>query len=148
MSLRFFVSAFAGMVLLLTLPSCGRASDAGGTSPPTSTPDPHRVILALAKEWFHRFQTGNIDHSQLDQRINKELTQAMIRKEETTLKAYGTPISFVYVRSEPIDGAKGYYFLLDFKFGRIVEAVALHPDGKIAGIDFATFVPATGGPTI
>jgi hypothetical protein len=104
--------------------------------------------LALAKEWFHRFQTGDIDRSQLDQRINKELTQAMIRKEEATLKAYGTPLSFVYERSDPVDGATGYTFLLDFKSGRIVEAIALHPDGKIAGIDFATFVPANGSDTI
>jgi hypothetical protein len=97
-------------------------------------------ILALAKQWFRRFQSGNIDRSQLDEKINKELSPTMIRQEAGTLKAYGTPLSFAFVRSEPIDDAMGYYFILDFKSGRIVEAIALHPDGKIAGIDFMPFV--------
>jgi hypothetical protein len=101
-------------------------------------------IGAAAKEWFHRFQTGNIDRSQLDAEVNRELTDASIKKEEATLKPFGEPTGFEFIGSQQIKGADGYVFLITFRAGRIAEAIAFDKQGKIAGIDFQTFVPNSG----
>jgi hypothetical protein len=105
----------------------------------TRSVDPR--VEALARQWFVRFQTGDIDRSQLDQRVNEQLTSTMIKREEKTLRVYGAPLSFVFVESEHIKAMTGYYFVLNFRSGRIVEGIVLNPDHSIAGIDFMTFVP-------
>lgn len=97
-------------------------------------------IVSKAKEWFYRFQNAEIDRAQLDDAINAELTDEMVRKEASTLKAFGKPSSFKFIRTYAISGTMGYDFLLQFDNGRIVEMIAFDPDGKIAGIDFQTFV--------
>jgi hypothetical protein len=100
--------------------------------------DPH--IEAKAKEWFFRFQRGDIDRAQLNEQVNATLTTEMIRAESAKLRPLGAPASFAFVSSEPVHGAMGYDFLLDFGRTRIVESIAFDSDGKIAGIDFQTFV--------
>lgn len=44
-----------------------------GMASPTPTPAGTRIV-AIAREWFFQFQTGNIDRSQLDAVTNQELT--------------------------------------------------------------------------
>jgi len=100
-------------------------------------------IVAKAKEWFHRFQTGQIDRSQLDATANAELTSTIIEQEAARLKQFGEPSSFQFIRTYTISGAIGYDFLLQFSAARIVEMIAFDADGKIAGIDFMTFVKTT-----
>lgn len=97
-------------------------------------------IEAKAKEWFYRFKTADIDRPQLDQNVNQELTAAMIVQESKTLSSFGSPTSFKFVRKYVIGDAIGYDFLWEFARGRIVEMIALDGNGKIAGIDFQTFV--------
>jgi hypothetical protein len=99
-------------------------------------------ILALAKEWFRRYQSGHIDRTQLDVRVNRELTDEMVRKFSEKLKPFGKPLKFVYLDSNKFQYAIGYNFVIEFKNGRVIERIAFDPDGKIAGIDFQTFVPA------
>ena len=108
------------------------ASPAGGVDP---------KVMTAAKEWFHRFQTGNIDRSQLNAECNGELTASLIKKEEATLKPFGEPTGFEFIGSQQIKGADGYVFLIAFHAGRVAEAIAFDKQGKIAGIDFQTFVP-------
>jgi hypothetical protein len=100
--------------------------------------DPH--IEATAKEWFFRFQRGDIDRGQLNAQVNAALTTEMIRAESAKLRPLGAPASFAFVSSEPIHGVMGYDFLLGFGNTRIIESIAFDSDGKIAGIDFRTFV--------
>jgi hypothetical protein len=102
------------------------------------TVDPQ--IVAKAKEWFARFQTGRLDRSQLDAQVNAELSDEVFEHEGAILRRYGAPSSFTFIRMYPIGGTVGYDFLLQFKDARIVEMIAFDPDGKLAGIDFATFV--------
>lgn len=98
-------------------------------------------IAALAKEWFHRFQDGKIDRAQLDEQSNRQLTDDMVRQESETLKAFGEPTDFRFVGTEQIANLTGYVFGIRFKRGVVVEHIAFRPNGKIAGIDFQTFVP-------
>jgi hypothetical protein len=102
----------------------------------TSSVDPQ--ILSLAKEWFRRFQIGDIDRTQLSDTVNKQLTLAMIRREAAQLKPLGNPLSVTFIRSYPISGMLGYDFQLQFKSVRIIEMIAFDGSGKIAGIDFLT----------
>ena len=79
--------------------------------------------------------------ARLDDQINQELTPTMIRQEASTLQAYGTPSSFVFLRTDRTGGDFGYVFLLTFKSAKIVEAISFEGDGKIAGIDFQIILP-------
>lgn len=98
------------------------------------------TVVAKAKEWFHRFQTASIDRSQLNAQVNAELTAEMIDHESATLRPFGNPSAFKFIRTYMISGKLGYDFLLQFAAGRIIEMIAFDPDGEIAGIDFQTFV--------
>jgi hypothetical protein len=118
---------------------------ASSTSP-TSSATPSPRIISKAKEWFHRFQDGNIDRTQLDERTNRTLTDDAIRREAATLKKYGTPTSFEFVKKGKVEYATGYYFVLTFMkqdriSAKIIEAIAFDTNGKIAGLDFDIFVP-------
>lgn len=95
-------------------------------------------ILSLAKEWFRRFQIGDIDRTQLSDSVNKQLTLTMIRREAAQLKPLGNPLSVTFIRSYPISGMLGYDFQLQFKSVQIIEMIAFDGSGKIAGIDFLT----------
>jgi hypothetical protein len=105
---------------------------------PTSLP-PNPGVIGEAKDWFHRFQAGQIDRSRLSGEVNAQLTDAMIRQEATILKAFGEPSSFTLLRTYPIKDVPAYDFLLQFNGARIIEVIALTNDDKLAGIDFAMF---------
>jgi hypothetical protein len=129
-----------GCLAMVAMPLQLHAASPSRPATPTAIPSVDPRILARAKEWFHRFQTGEIDRSQLNAQVNKELTSEMVAQEAATLKALGQPSSFVFIRTYPIRGLIGYDFLLQFKSARIIEMIAFDAEGKIAGIDFAKFV--------
>lgn len=128
------ISALAAYVLAAALAPAGIASAA---QPPPVPPQ----IAAVAQEWFHRFQDGKVDRTQFDEQSSRELTDDMIRQESVTLKAFGDPVEFRFLGTEEVQHVTGYVFGIRFKNGIIVEHIAFHPNGKIAGIDFQTFVP-------
>lgn len=136
---------FMGGSILAALFLTSGVTDAASPNVATPLPSTSPIVAAVmlkAKEWFHRFESGDIDRTQLDALVETQLTDTVVRKEGATLRAFGEPTSFTFVRSYTISGDAGYDFLLQFKRGRIVEMIAFDPDGKIAGIDFMTFVPA------
>lgn len=130
--------SFAAVLLLLGFLLAGykayaRADESVASPPPK--------IAALAREWFDRFRNVSIDRSQLDERVNAQLTLALVKEEGAKLRAYGKPTSFTYLGSNQVSYATGYYFDIRFAHGKVIEAIALDADGKIGGIDFQTFVP-------
>jgi hypothetical protein len=89
-SFKYLRSVAVGVLLASLVIQTARAhigEVAPFASPSTRSVDPR--VEALAKRWFFRFQTGDIDRSQLDQRVDKQLTSTMIKQEEKTLQAYG-----------------------------------------------------------
>lgn len=131
---------FTSIAVLLAIASPLRSA-AGGTFveiADANAVDP--AIVALAKEWFYRFQAGNIDRSRLDAASNAELTDEAVRRESVRLKKYGTPTSFEYLGSNAIMASVvGYNFRLTFDKGFIIESIAFNPNGLIVGIDFRTY---------
>jgi hypothetical protein len=116
------------------------ANEPRSAASPVPIPAADARVAARAKEWFHRFRSGNIDRSQLSAESNAGLTDASVQREAAVLRAFGDPTSFSFLRTYPIGGVIGYDFLWQFKSGRIIEMIAFDDDGKIAGIDFETFV--------
>jgi hypothetical protein len=93
-------------------------------------------IENAAKDWLHRFQTGNIDYSQMSDRVSAKLTPALAQQIQETLKPLGDPISFTYLGSQVVEGINVYGFLVTFKDRQLNEFFALDANGKIAGITF------------
>ena len=127
------------LVAAMISPAAAIGSTAQQPAPMALT-EPSETIVSQAKEWFHRFQAGDIDRSQLDARMNSELTQRMITDESGKLKPLGDPASFTFLRTHPVVDSMGYDFMLDFGNERILETLAYDAEGKIAGIAFMMFV--------
>jgi len=132
-----FIGATAAVIICLVSADAGTSKTTTLVSPSPPTPSP--AIVAKAKEWFFRFQSGNIDRSQLNDRVNLELTTDMIEREKHTLQNFGTPKKFNFLRRRKVSGTNAYDFLLTFPSGTILEAIAFDQSGKIAGIDFQPF---------
>jgi uncharacterized protein involved in copper resistance len=91
--------------------------------------------LALAKEWFTRMQTGDIDHSQLNDSGNMSLDADTVKDISTQVAPLGAPVSFVQQSIGPLNGSTSYTYLLTFKNGtKISFILLLDGTGKIAGI--------------
>ena len=97
-------------------------------------------MLALGKEWFHRFLSDRIDRSQLDPLTNGQLTDDLVQRESKRLKALGPPVKFEYLGSQEIQYATGYSFKILFRSAMVIESIAMDRDGKIAGFNWRTFV--------
>lgn len=106
----------------------------------TFTPYVNPHVVALAKEWFRRFRTGDIDRSQLDAATSNGLSPEVVRLIEHRLNSYGKPTSYRYVGLEDVSSSIGYGFLWEFKTGAVLEAIALDRNQKIVGFDFKWFV--------
>jgi hypothetical protein len=136
---RFF-STIGAVAFMLTTSTILSLPVTAATPVPIASPTVSAKVAASAREWFHRFQSGTIDRSQLDSTVNLELTEDVFLQERERLSSFGDPHSFTFMRSYPVGNAIGYDFLLKFSAGRIVESIAFDGDGKIAGIDFRLFV--------
>lgn len=110
----------------------------------SAPPLANQKLLALAKEWFRRIQTANIDRSKLNDAVNLQLSPELMRHEQAALAPYGRPITFRFEGSEPVAGATGYNFIVTCPNGVLVESIALDSSGKIAGFNFQRY---TGSPT-
>jgi hypothetical protein len=95
------------------------------------------AITALARQWVHRIQTGDIDKSQLTAKFASHLTPQMVDQVKDNLAPFGVPTSFVYRGKSAVHGATEYDYSVGFKSARIKLSLAIDHNGKIAalGID-------------
>ena len=91
--------------------------------------------LALAKEWFTRMQTGDIDHSQLSDSGNMSLDADTVKDISAQVAPLGAPVTFVQQQVGAQNGGASYAYLLTFKNGtKLSFVLLLDGSGKIAGI--------------
>jgi hypothetical protein len=91
--------------------------------------------LALAKEWFTRMQTGDIDHSQLSDSGNMSLDADTVKDISAQVAPLGAPVTFVQQQVGVQNGGASYTYLLTFKNGtKLSFVLLLDGSGKIAGI--------------
>ncbi|GAC1391200.1 MAG: hypothetical protein NVSMB31_08490 [Vulcanimicrobiaceae bacterium] len=101
--------------------------------------DPHAE--PAAKDWLSRFSSGSIDRTKFTQQVDAQLTAERLAEAQTLLQPLGKPTHFLFIRSEEIEGATGYDFLVTFSGStRVVESIAFDKFGKLAGINFQTLV--------
>ena len=86
-------------------------------APPEATASPNPAMLVMAKEWFHRIQSGDIDRSQLTDQMNAALSNAMVKQVAAQVGPMGEPVAFVQIRSGERNGSEFYLYQLTFASG-------------------------------
>lgn len=137
---RVFSLAFLGLLIGgITCAQAASPSPAPAPSPSLSA-SPGSVdaaILLRAKEWLHRLQTGDIDRSQLDAKVNAALTADVVKQTSAQFSPLGDPVTFTFLGKQPVGtGMTAYVYRVVFKSATLNEVFVLDKDGKISGIQF------------
>ncbi|HVA33533.1 MAG TPA: serine hydrolase domain-containing protein [Candidatus Baltobacteraceae bacterium] len=91
-------------------------------------------VTALAKQWWHRLQTGDIDRSQLTPQWAVHYTPQHVEQIKAELAARGEPLSWIYRGETGLpDGLTQYSYRVTFKAASVTFGITLAKDGKIAG---------------
>ncbi len=96
------------------------------------------AITALARQWVHRLQTGDIDRSQLSAAFAKQMSPRMVDDMKTSLAPLGGATSFVYRGKTKVNGATAYHYSVGFKGARLDLTLAIDSQGKIAALDMGS----------
>lgn len=107
---------------------------AAANSKPAAGENP--AITALARQWLHMAQTGQVDRSQLTPAFAKDLTADAIAATKSALGPMGEPTSFVFLGKTSEGGVTQYQYRLTFKSGVVNMVMGIDKDGKIALIGF------------
>jgi hypothetical protein len=91
------------------------------------------AITARAKEWLHRFETNDIDRSQLTQTMSTALTPELTAQAQLQFAPLGMPQSLSF-RGKLEDGTSTIYrYLAKFSAGTFVILIGIDTNGKISG---------------
>jgi hypothetical protein len=94
-----------------------------------------QAVLAMAKDWFRRIQTGDIDHSQLNDGANMSMDADSVKELSAEVAPLGNPVTFVQQQAGTLGGNNAYTYALTFKNGsKITFVLLVDGNGKIAGI--------------
>ena len=102
----------------------------------TPAPGENPTITALAREWTHRLQTGDIDRSQLTPQMSAFLKPADVPLFESQLGELGPPSAFIYRGKKTAGNVTAYSYRVKFKGTALTFVIAIDNAGKIAGLDF------------
>jgi hypothetical protein len=120
------------------------AAPSGAPSPvaaPTAPAAEDLAVTKRAKEWFHRMQTGTVDRSQLDARMNAALSDDLVKQTSAKLAPLGTPTGFSYVKAVVVGNQIAYYYAVTVPTGTFYWLFGLDPDGKISGFYVRSQLP-------
>jgi hypothetical protein len=114
------------------MPAASPTSSASAAPAPGPTVDP--AITAKAKEWLHRFQTGDIDRSQLEPSMSTALTDDVVKQLKDELAPLGDAQSFTITSQQSLgEGITAYVYRVAFKSSSVNEIIAFDANGKISG---------------
>jgi hypothetical protein len=115
------------------------ASPVASTPAPTASPTPDPKVLARAKEWFHRLQTGQIDLSQVDPGVAKLLSDPQtVKAASAEFGPLGDPVTFEQEQTGMQNGNTYYVYLLTFGDGKKFDYLfVLDAQGKVSGLRLA-----------
>lgn len=98
---------------------------------PSATPDP---IAVRAQEMLHEFQTGKVDRSQLDAKMNAAMTPDVLNQIQTKFAPLGDPQQFTFAGKQTVqDDNTAYVYRVTFKSGAFNEIFTLDKDSKVSG---------------
>jgi CubicO group peptidase (beta-lactamase class C family) len=91
------------------------------------------AITARAKEWLHRFETDDIDRSQLTETMSTALTPEVAAQLQHQFAPLGVPPSLSF-RGKLEDGTSTIYrYLAAFPTGSFIILIGIDTNGKISG---------------
>jgi hypothetical protein len=146
MNRSLFTGTLAGIALALSVQVAAAQNTAAAAAPvarpaaaaqaaqPMIPENP--AITRRALEWVGRFQTTNIDRSQLNATIDTKLTPQVLEAMKRQLAPLGTATGIGYGGARNVKGALVYRYVVVFPVGAIQEFMSIGADGKIAGVLF------------
>lgn len=97
------------------------------------TPDP--AVLARAKAWFAAIQSGTIDRSQLDDKMNSLMTDSLVKSLAAQVGPLGAPTAFEQVQTGTQSGSQFYVYKVTFKGGdALMYVFAVDAHAKVSGL--------------
>ena len=121
--------------MLIALPVTTVIAQAASASPsPAAAASSDAAVTARAKDWLRQLQTGKIDRSQLDDKMNAALTDSVLANVSAQIAPLGNPSAFTLTRKAAQGGVSIYVFKVQFASVTLNEILALDSDGKIAGL--------------
>ncbi|MDQ6929756.1 MAG: beta-lactamase family protein, partial [Candidatus Eremiobacteraeota bacterium] len=93
-------------------------------------------VTARAKEWIRRFQTGNMDRSQLDKKMADALTPTVVESVKAQLSALGDPTRVTFSSKTPLGTSTVYVYRVDFASASLNMQMSIDAAGKINGVFF------------
>jgi hypothetical protein len=91
------------------------------------------AVTARAKEWLHRFETDDIDRSQLTATMSTLLTPELTAELQRQFAPLGVPQSLSY-RGKVTSGTSTIYrYLATYPTGTFVILIGIDTSGKISG---------------
>jgi hypothetical protein len=109
-------------------------------APAAKAADP-ATVAKNAEGLLHSLQTGKIDRTTLDAKMNASLTDAQVSTIKGQLAPLGDPVSFTPEGTQNQNGLTVYTYKVDFKAGSLTESYVVDSDGKVAGIWFNNPTP-------
>jgi hypothetical protein len=94
------------------------------------------TVTKRAMEWFGRFQSSDIDRSQLANEIAAKLTPPVLAAMKRQLAPLGAPTGIGYGGARLVKGNMVYRYVVVFQVGAIQEYMSLDKTGKISGVLF------------
>jgi hypothetical protein len=138
-TVAFIALTFAGVGSIRPASAAGLASPAASPSSaasasPAPGPTVAPTITAKAKEWLHRFQTGDIDRAQLEPSMSAALTADVVKQLKDELSPLGDAQSFTITSQQSLgEGITAYVYRVAFRSSSINEIIAFDAQGKISG---------------
>lgn len=106
---------------------------------PATASAPNPAMLAQAKSWFARLQSGNIDRSKLASGSYAAMTEATISNAQKMVGSLGKPVSFVQQQATTQGSVSAAVYVVTFKNGRKVDFFfAVDGQGKVEGLALGT----------
>jgi hypothetical protein len=118
-------------------PPAPAATAAASAAPASSAPSASdAAVMARAKALLQQLQAGKVDRSQLDDKMNASLTDALVAQISSQLAPLGDPVGFAPQSEQKQDELTVYEYRVDFKTGSLTETYILDSSGKVAGLFF------------
>ncbi len=95
------------------------------------------VVTARVRDWLNRFETGNIDRSQLDAAMNKLLTPQFVTEVRQQLSILGAPQRLVFLGKTDSGASTIYNYRAVFSAVSFTIHMAVDGSGRISGFRLA-----------
>jgi hypothetical protein len=141
MCLRTYRAAplLALAIAVVPVASLARASDGATPAPSptattTSTPQPvDPAITARATEWLHRFQTGDVDKSQMTAEANAAYTNPYLQQTSLWARTLGDPVEPLrFIGRDVLPQTTIYKYAVTYKDGKTAIWDFAINDGKVS----------------